>query len=546
MPIYIISLCNYNSHLDAVVVKSKLTFFILNSFQPNPKPKTQNTTTTDTKRRLTMTAMTMPMAPTVTLPRPRKQRECYASVNLRNEWRSCYLKAMGLEEEDWVDSGIEKTTSTTSNSQSQSRPDMILTNLLPSHEDEHAAEDSKVTIDPWTLTARSMQTSIAEMALWIQTKKLVYISVYMSDDEASLIQSTVTSFIATTANEIEGLRQSLLSEATNTNTSTLAIDASTRHQHKTGIVQILLTLLQLEIAQPFRVFQKQRQRAAVQLWQNPYSCLLVTSTALQVHRKSIQTTTAKDQELDAALGLSNNANDMDSDDHAKVEQRFLPRRPSHRLQHDFLTSYYPKDDNNDNDGNDTTSKAPLQRPVSVLNRRKRPTSTDTPTAGFPTAQPSKDAKRSKTWSFSSKKPEKEQTKQQQQQQSKRLHSGASHNIMNYDDDQEHQQHRQEEQLQQEALLLTATVENDLDTVQKMEQMMVDITALLGQFATLVSDQQEDVWEIHDAVAQTKDNLDKGKENLVDAAERTKSSRHWTPMIVTGAGSLLLLFHWLRA
>lgn len=482
--------------------------------------------------------MAMVMMPTAaTLFRPRKHVECYASTNLHDEWRSCYLKAMGLEEEDWEDSGKEASTTTAS------RPDMILTNLLPhnnnDNEEKEEDEDSKeveFVQDPWTLTARSMQTSITEMAAWIHTKKWAYVSVYMSDDEASLIQSTVTSFIATTANEIEGLRQSLLSDEANSTTNS--------HQHRTGIVQILLTVLQLEIAQPFRGWQKQRQRAAVQLWQNPYSCTLVTQSQQRhaaAHRRgksgSNKKTTVHDQELDAALGLDDDNVDMDhADEHVNVEQRFLPRRPSHRLQHNFLAAYYPNDDSMEEED------AALQRPVSVLNRRKRPKTTSPATS--PTETPSKDAKRSKTWSFASKK----QEPAKQKQQAKRSYFGAS-NDDNVRDDGDHgdDQHGQAaQQLQQEALVLAATVESDLDNVQKMEQMMVDITALLGQFSNLVSEQQEDVWEIHDAVAQTKDNMQKGQENLVDAAERTKKSKHWTPAIVTCAGTMLLLFHWLRA
>lgn len=130
---------------------------------------------------------------------------------------------------------------------------------------------------------------------------------------------------------------------------------------------------------------------------------------------------------------------------------------------------------------------------------------------------------------------------------KRSYFGASNDDNDMEDDNDDDQHIQpQQQLQQEALVLTATVESDLDNVQKMEQMMVDITALLGQFSNLVSEQQEDVWEIHDAVAQTKDNMQKGQENLVDAAERTKKSKHWTPALVAGSGIMLLLFHWLRA
>jgi hypothetical protein len=519
-----------DSLLSIITISSN--FEILKSFIPNDWHDDRE----HNKRQRPMTMVMMATAPT--LFRPRKHMECYASENLHNEWRSCYLKAMGLQEEDWVDSGKETSTTTAS------RPDMILTNLLPhnnnNEEDEEDAKEEESVPDPWTLTARSMQTSIFEMAAWIHTKKMDYVSVYMSDDEASLIQSTVTSFIATTANEIEGLRQSLLSDA-NSATSSMDTNASTststRHQHKTGIVQILLTLLQLEIAQPFRAWQKQRHRAAVQLWQNPYSCTLVTASQQQhaaAHRRgksSNKQTTAHDQELDAALGLDDD-DGMDHADHVKAEQRFLPRRPSHRLQHDFLAAYYPNDNIDDN--------ACLQRPVSLLNRRKRPKSTSPATS--PSATPSKDAKRSKTGSFASKK--QEQTKQRQQ--AKRSYFGASNDDNGMDDGDNDDQHGQAQQLQQEALVLKATVESDLDNVQKMEQMMVDITALLGQFSNLVSEQQEDVWEIHDAVAQTKDNMQKGQENLVDAAERTKKSKHWTPAIVTCAGSLLLLFHWLRA
>lgn len=80
----------------------------------------------------------------------------------------------------------------------------------------------------------------------------------------------------------------------------------------------------------------------------------------------------------------------------------------------------------------------------------------------------------------------------------------------------------------------------------MEQTMVDITALLSQFANLVTEQQEDVWEIHDATVSTKENLQKGQENLMDAAERTASSKHYMATAITAMGVLLLLLNWLRS
>jgi t-SNARE complex subunit (syntaxin) len=79
----------------------------------------------------------------------------------------------------------------------------------------------------------------------------------------------------------------------------------------------------------------------------------------------------------------------------------------------------------------------------------------------------------------------------------------------------------------------------------MEQSMVDITALLSQFSELVASQQENVWNIHDATATTKENMEQGQEELVDATARTKASRHWTATGITAMGLILLIFHWIR-
>jgi hypothetical protein len=120
-------------------------------------------------------------------------------------------------------------------------------------------------------------------------------------------------------------------------------------------------------------------------------------------------------------------------------------------------------------------------------------------------------------------------------------------VVSQDDPDLNQQYEQENQvaLQQEAVLLKAKVENDLDAVQAMEQSMVDITALLSQFSELVASQQENVWNIHDATATTKENMEQGQEELVDATARTKASRHWTATGITAMGLILLIFHWIR-
>jgi hypothetical protein len=104
----------------------------------------------------------------------------------------------------------------------------------------------------------------------------------------------------------------------------------------------------------------------------------------------------------------------------------------------------------------------------------------------------------------------------------------------------------EEDLQQETALLLVAVQNDLDSVQKTEQRMVEITTLISQFSNLVSEQQEEIWQIHDSAQETKENIDKGQENLVDAAERTKRSRHYLAWAIFAMSMTLLLFQTLRS
>ena len=87
--------------------------------------------------------------------------------------------------------------------------------------------------------------------------------------------------------------------------------------------------------------------------------------------------------------------------------------------------------------------------------------------------------------------------------------------------------------------------NDLDSVQQMETRMVEITTLIGQFSNLVQDQQEQIVQVHESAKETKDNLDKGQENLIDAAERTKRSKHYKAWLILFLSTILMFFHLLR-
>ena len=100
-------------------------------------------------------------------------------------------------------------------------------------------------------------------------------------------------------------------------------------------------------------------------------------------------------------------------------------------------------------------------------------------------------------------------------------------------------------LEREAAQLLLVARSDLDAVQKMEQRMVDITTLLSQFASLVTAQQREVQQIHTDTTDAKDNVAQGQEHLVEAKERTASSRHYTATAIAVLGWLLLFFHWIR-
>jgi hypothetical protein len=394
-----------------------------------------------------------------------------SAKNLKREWRRCYLNAMGLPADDLKNDIASKRGGDTKRSR------FTIVNLLPSHGRESSTLGDHLPADPWTLTAEQVQNNILEMAGWVQMKKWDYVSVNMPDDEASLICSTVTSFIPTTANEIESLRK--LAQG---------IPNTTMQQHRMGIVQILMVLLKERVNDTFAVLQMQRSRSAVGLWQNPLQCRLAIPSAATPQDDD------REDELDAALGLSSRPSAQER----QQQQLFQPNRAIHPLQHNFMEPY-------------TASKTiRTGRPESILFSRSH---IEKVVSEF-----------------------KEVRNVQVETRSKPLL--AKHEIP----------HQVEEfylspaTLQQESVLLA--VHHDLDSVQQMEQRMVDITTLLSQFSSLVSEQQEFVQDIYEVTSDAKSNIEQGQEELLKAKETVKASKHYTAKMITTMGILLLVLHWI--
>jgi t-SNARE complex subunit (syntaxin) len=84
----------------------------------------------------------------------------------------------------------------------------------------------------------------------------------------------------------------------------------------------------------------------------------------------------------------------------------------------------------------------------------------------------------------------------------------------------------------------------MESVQKIERSMVEITTLLSRFTDLISEQQDSIFVIHDQATKSKENVDQGQNQLVDAADRGEKSKHPMATFIFLSALLLLLFNWI--
>lgn len=105
------------------------------------------------------------------------------------------------------------------------------------------------------------------------------------------------------------------------------------------------------------------------------------------------------------------------------------------------------------------------------------------------------------------------------------------------------QQQQEEQLRQETILLSNKIQNEsLDSVQQVETQMIQITSLLNQFTGLINDQVAEIDIIHEHTIKSKDNVEKGSEQLLKAKESKSKGRHYFAWVIFILGLLLLFFN----
>lgn len=434
-----------------------------------------------------------------------------ATRDLSREWRSCCLAAGGWDEELLDFPSVDGDDDETKRPAAVSLISLVdyNGNITNADDDADVAESN----DGWIVAVREIEQNMNRMIEWLQEKQWMYTSVETPDQEASLIQSTIASYTASTANELEEFRNVLLTKQ----------QVEYRHrpqqfEHHNVMVQTLLQRLKREIAEPFGKLQKQRQREAVKLWQNPLRVELYVPPPVVV----------EPDEMDAALGIAATQDDR------RPNQNFVPQRPRLPLQSNFMNSYQVVNNSN----------GELSKPESLFSKRDKRGS-GSPSAGNdddssnPIPPPQTRPKQGPL----EKRPKPNQPPTRNPQAPQPHHHQQPYNPPPPPKDD--LQYAEPQDLQQEAVLLKASLENDLDQVQKMETTMVNITKLLSEFADLVAGQQEDILHIHDAAETSKENVQKGQEKLLDAADRTQQSKHYMASAITAMGVMLLVVHWIR-
>jgi hypothetical protein len=407
-----------------------------------------------------------------------------------HEWKQCCLKAMGCEDKDIDIQPETDTTASTAHthtpkpSQAQAQEPVIqILNLMQDDTemiDTDTIHDDDFS-DHWMDNVNQIAASLTQMANMIAKNRKPYVSGELSEEEASILESTVLSFSATAANQIDSLREAMTK-----------IPSSPDHFHFcSGIIATLMLRLRERVANPMASLQKQRTRPAIIIFQHPLACRLV------IRQRQEETSNKTD------VHVWDQFIDDDHDDEGTREQRFLPRQPAPAVLTvtNFMDTYTSTEDDMIN----------LKRPPSLFKKKKHGSDQPLP----------------KQVKFS------DDTKRQEEEQ-----------MMMYQNEEAQAQQATQQELQREAALLDVSLKNELDSVYQVEQRMTEITALLSQFSSLVSEQQEEVSAIHQTTVSSKENISKGQESLIDAKERTKRSKHYMATFVWSVSILLLVFNYI--
>ncbi|KAL7468441.1 hypothetical protein ACHAXS_008669 [Conticribra weissflogii] len=485
--------------------------------------------------------------------------------NRTDEWRACCLDIfLGRNpkrprfsfQEPLMDCNYDDDEDDQDSFFGMSSKDCVAVNLIKSS-DYCASQDYNTVdqIDTWMTAAIAMSASIDEVSMMIQRKAAAYVSSTdtlgicfadgdrdsnssMTNTDRSLLETTVASFAAGMAKQIESLRQTVevggdhpfLKSSDRTDESSHNW-ATGPIGHRAGIASCLMQRLKSEIMDPMTSLQIEREKPSSNL-----SSLEGNSgeEAFRIARNPLQ-------------GFFRGA--------GSSEAEFLPPAPwegegyhpkqleNERRQetNEFLGVYFRES---------SIKKCPATNNayIEMMNESFIPPTAVTKFLDKPKTKSSVQ-ENLRTIAHSG---GMERVTQQWSQSLDQLtqHAPITEPTIQqrrFDDviSTAHEEEDIFEQLQQESATLLATYQHsDLEGVQKVERSMVEITQLLARFTDLISEQQEDIFLIHDQALKSKENVDKGQQQLVDAATRGDKSKHPMATFIVVMAMLLLFFNWI--
>ncbi|KAK1740689.1 SNARE domain-containing protein [Skeletonema marinoi] len=434
-----------------------------------------------------------------------------------------------------------------------SSPEYLAINLIAMiHDDQDDDQfDNDANIDSWMQAALALSASINEVSLMIESKSASYLNctsdtfhiffghhdnhnnndndygdeTTTSNADRSILETTVASFAAGMAKQIESLRQTVVVEGDhpfiNSADDNNELDEATQRLkwangpigHRAGIASCLMQRLKSEIMDPMTTLTSQREKSQsrgnysmdepTKIAQNPLLGFFSGATLDVTERSNHHPPPPAPWELG---------------DHDPEQEKY----ERDQEQEEFLRIYGETDNTPTNASSLESIITNTFPPLSVLELL------DTPT------------------------PQVKSNTQHDEPPVPKILSPPPPAVQQFkkipDVMMPPQQHNEEEhmdQLQRESATLLATYQHsDLEGVQKVERSMTEITQLLSRFTDLITEQQEDIFMIHDQAIKSKENVDKGQDQLVDAVARGKKSTHPMATFIVLAAVLLLLFNWI--
>eukprot|EP01083_Nonionella_stella_P118450 353610_1 len=346
----------------------------------------------------------------------------------------------------------------------------------------------------------------------------------MIDEEVILFESSIASFLTSTTGQIDTLRQSILDTKTSVSANTRMVREEIQ-THRSGIISHLVTSLE-ELMAEFQLMQVTRNRNELEFYHDPYKCSYQKPGVVEFNDDipCTQNDCAElDEEFTAFLSIEGEDfkkmyEDADDENLANLLlNNPLPIFPTRRNR-DRIERTQHKDFRNK-----LTSRDPLA-PRSELPQMQH-LSNETKISSI--------TKQKTEFPPQNVQQESEIVSQTQKEPEYKLSQNESNNNLSMDI------------LQQEQIFLTNTVQNTkLDSVHKVESQMMQITSLLSQFASLISQQQEEIQIISEATSKSRENVDDGREKLVQATEQRKKGRHYFALIIVGMGFILLFMNYI--